>query len=285
MDVDDFAGRLSFFFNAHNELFEEVAKYRAARRIWAKIMKERFGAKSERSLKLRFHTQTAGCTLTAQQPMNNIARVTIQALAAALGGTQSLHTNSFDEALALPSEQSARIALKTQQIVAYESGAADTVDPLAGSYYVESLTDDIEKRAWEYIEKIDAMGGAPAAIEQGYIQREIADSAFAYQKAIENDERVVVGLNKFTFEEEPVKGLLKIDPSVGEAQKARLAKLRASRDNAAVTKTLDALKTAAGGEDNLMPYIVDAARTYATEGEICGVLREVFGEYHPVEIL
>jgi methylmalonyl-CoA mutase N-terminal domain/subunit len=285
MDVDDFAGRLSFFFNAHNELFEEVAKYRAARRIWAKIMKERFGAKSERSLKLRFHTQTAGCTLTAQQPMNNIARVTIQALAAALGGTQSLHTNSFDEALALPSEQSARIALKTQQIVAYESGAADTVDPLAGSYYVESLTDDIEKRAWEYIEKIDAMGGAPAAIEQGYIQREISDSAFAYQKAIENDERVVVGLNKFTFEEEPVKGLLKIDPAVGEAQKARLAKLRASRDNAAVNKTLDALKTAAGGEDNLMPYIVDAARTYATEGEICGVLREVFGEYHPVEIL
>lgn len=283
LDVDAFAGRLSFFFNAHNDLLEEVAKYRAARRIWAKVMKERFGAKKDRSLKLRFHTQTGGSTLTAQQPDNNIVRVAIQTLAAVMGGTQSLHTNSRDEALALPSEESVRIALRTQQIVAYESGVAETVDPLAGSYYVESLTNRIEKEAWDYINKIDELGGADKAIEQGYIQREIQDASYEYQKEIESGERVVVGMNKFQIEEAPPEGLLKVDPSVGELQAKKIAAMKAKRDGNAVNAALDVLKEAAKGDANLMPLILDCARKYCTEGEICGVLREVFGEYTPVQ--
>jgi len=285
MDIDDFAGRLSFFFNAHNDLFEEVAKYRAARRLWAKIMKERFGAKNERSMKLRFHTQTAGCSLTAQQPMNNIPRTTMQALAAVLGGTQSLHTNSFDEALALPSEMSARTALRTQQIIAYESGVTDTVDPLAGSYYVETLTDEIENRAMAYIEEIDRLGGAPAAIEQGFIQREIAESAYDYQMNIESGEQSVIGVNKFRIEEPPVTGLLRVDPAVGDRQVAKLAALRAGRDAAAAEKALEALGAAAETDENLMPFLLDCARAYCTEGEIAGELRRVFGEYRPPEVL
>ena len=285
MDVDDFAGRLSFFFGSQIDLLEEVAKFRAARRLWAKIMKERFGAKSDRSMKLRFHTQTMGSTLTAQQPMNNIPRVTIQALAAVLGGTQSLHTNSYDEALALPSEESARIALRTQQVIAYEGGVTETVDPLAGSYYVEALTDEIEKRAEAYIEEIEKMGGAPAAIEKGYIQREITDSAYGYQMRVESGEQTVVGLNKFTIEEPPVTGLLRVDPAVADQQIARLASLKARRDGAAAAKALEALYTAAGTDANLMPFLLDCARAYCTEGEIAGELRKVFGEYRPVEIL
>jgi len=285
MDIDEFAGRLSFFFVAQNNLFEEAAKYRAARRIWAKIMKDRFGAKDERSMKLRFHTQTAGAALTAQQPQNNIPRVTIQALAAVLGGTQSLHTNSYDEALALPSEDSVRLALRTQQVVAYESGATETVDPLAGSYYVESMTDEIEKAVLAYIEKIDGMGGAARAIEQGYIQREIGDSAYAWQKAVEAGEEIVVGLNKFQMEEKPISGLLRVNPEVQEMQVEKLRKLRLERDNAAVDAALEKLRKAAETEENLMPLIIDCARLYCTEGEIAGTLRKVFGEYHAVEVL
>jgi methylmalonyl-CoA mutase N-terminal domain/subunit len=281
LDVDDFGPRLSFFFNSHNELLEEVAKFRAARRLWARIMKERFGAKDPKSLQLRFHTQTAGSTLTAQQPDNNIVRVTLQALAAVLGGTQSLHTNSRDEALALPSQDSVRIALRTQQIIGYESGVADTIDPLAGCYYIEALTDKIEKAAMDYIKRIDEMGGAPAAIERGFIQKEIEDSAYRYQMEIEEKRRIIVGLNEFTIAEEPPKGLLKVDPAVGELQKSKLAKLRASRDTARVEATVAALGEAARGDANLMPLILDAVRAYATLGEICGVLRGVFGEYKP----
>ncbi|NNG66107.1 acyl-CoA mutase large subunit family protein [Caldanaerobacter subterraneus] len=279
LEIDDFAPRLSFFFSAHNNLFEEVAKFRAARRLWAKIMKERFGAKNPRSMMLRFHTQTAGSTLTAQQPDNNIIRVTIQALAAVLGGTQSLHTNSRDEALALPTEDSVRIALRTQQIIAYESGVADVVDPLGGSYYVEYLTDEIEKRAMEYIEKIDKMGGATAAIENGYMQREIQNSAYNYQKEVESKNKIVVGVNMFQIEEEPPKNLLKVDPKVEELQRQKLKKLREERDNEKVQKVLNDLKEACKGTDNLMPYILEAVKAYATLGEICGVMREVFGEY------
>lgn len=285
LNVDEFAGRLSFFFNSHNNLLEEVAKFRAARRIWAKVMKERFKATNPRSWMLRFHTQTGGSTLTAQQPDNNIVRVAIQTLAAVLGGTQSLHTNSKDEALALPTEESVRIALRTQQIVAYESGVCDTVDPLAGSYYVESLTNSIEKAAMDYIEKIDSLGGAVKAIEQGYIQKEIADASYAYQQEVESGKQVVVGLNKFQIKEKPVEGLLRVDPSVGESQIKKLTAMKSSRDNLAVQAKLDALRGAAKGDANLMPYILDAVRVYATEGEICNVLRDVFGEYRPVEIL
>lgn len=281
LDVDDFAPRLSFFFNAHNDLFEEVAKFRAARRIWSKIMRERFGARNPKSCMLRFHTQTGGSTLTAQQPDNNIVRVAIQALAAVLGGTQSLHTNSRDEALALPSEQSVRIALRTQQIIAYESGAAETPDPLAGSYYVESLTNSIEERALAYLKRIDDLGGAVKAIEQGYVQQEIQDSAYAWQMDVEKNERIVVGLNKFQVAEAAPKGLLRVDPAVGERQVAKLQRLRASRDNGAVAAALAALKTAALGDANLMPPILAAVKTYATLGEICDVLRGVFGEYRP----
>lgn len=279
LDVDSFAPRLSFFFNSHNDLLEEVAKFRAARKLWAKIMKERFGAKNPKSMQLKFHTQTAGSTLTAQQPDNNIVRVAVQTLAAVLGGTQSLHTNSKDEALALPTEDSVRVALRTQQIVAHESGVADTVDPLAGSFYVESLTKSIEDAALEYIEKIDELGGAPEAIEQGYIQKEIMDSSYNYQKELEKEERIVVGMNKFQVEEKPVEGLLKVDPRVEQLQRDKISKTKDSRDENAVQEKLQALKKAAEGEDNTMPFILDAVKAYATLGEICDVLREVFGEY------
>ena len=279
LNVDDFAPRLSFFFNAHNNLLEEVAKFRAARRIWAKIMREKFNSTNPKSWQLKFHTQTAGCTLTAQQPENNIVRVAIQTLAAVLGGTQSLHTNSKDEALALPTEDSVRVALRTQQIVAHESGVADSIDPLAGSYYVESLTNQIESEALNIINKIEELGGAPSAIEKGFIQQEIMDSAYTYQKQIENNEKIIVGVNKFQVEEEAPKGLLKVDPMVGERQKEKLAKLRANRDNEAVAKNLEALRRACNSEENVMPYILDAVKSYATLGEICGVMREEFGEY------
>ncbi|HBV96978.1 MAG: methylmalonyl-CoA mutase [Peptococcaceae bacterium BICA1-7] len=277
LNVDDFAPRLSFFFNAHLNFLEEVAKFRAARRLWARIMKERFGAKSPKSLMLRFHTQTAGCTLTAQQPDVNIMRVAFQALSAVLGGTQSLHTNSRDEALALPNEDSVLIALRTQQVIGYEIGVADTVDPLGGSYMIESLTDQIEERAMKYIEKIDSVGGAPKAIE--YMQKEIQKSAYQYQLDIESGAKTVIGVNKFTMATEKPKGLLKVDPAVGERQVARLAKMRAERDNAQVDAILGKLRKASGTNENLMPYFIEAVKNYATLGEICGVLREEFGEY------
>jgi len=280
LDVDAFAGRLSFFWNAHNNVLEEVAKFRASRRVWAKIMKERFGAKNPKSWMLRVHTQTAGSMLTAQQPENNIVRVALQTAAAVMGGTQSLHTNSKDEALALPTEDSVRVALRTQQIVAYESGLADVVDPLAGSYYVEAMTNEIEAEALKYIQKIDDLGGAVVAIEQGYIQREIQDSAYKWQKQVENNERVIVGVNKFQIEEKPIEGLLRVDASVGELQKKKLAKLRAERDNKAVTAALAKLEAGCKDADvNLMPLIMEAVKTYATLGEICNVMRKVFGEY------
>ena len=282
LDVDDFAPRLSFFFNAHNDLLEEVAKFRAARRLWAKIMKERFNAKSPKSMALRFHTQTGGSTLTAQQPDNNIVRVTIQALAAVLGGTQSLHTNSKDEALALPTEDSVMIALRTQQVIAYESGVAETIDPLAGSYYIESLTNKIEEQAAEYIKKIDQLGGAVRAIELGYIQQEIQDSAYEYQKDVESENRIVVGMNKFKIKEKAPEGLLKVDPSVGNLQESKLKSLKESRDGQLVMSKLDELEQAAKNNDNLMPYILEAVKSYATLGEICDVLRNVFGEYKQV---
>ena len=285
LDVDDFAPRLSFFFNAHNDLLEEVAKFRAARRIWAKIMKERFNAKSKKSMMLKFHTQTAGSTLTAQQPDNNIIRVTIQTLAAILGGTQSLHTNSKDEALALPTEEAVRIALRTQQIVAYESGVTETIDPLAGSYYVESLTSKIEEEAYNYIERIDELGGAPKAIAKGYIQKEIQNSAYKYQMEVESQERIVVGVNKFHIDETDKKDLLKVDPAVEKLQREKLEALRSERNNEEVERTLRVLKEKAGTEENLMPFILDAVKAYATLGEICGVLREVFGEYEQSVIL
>jgi methylmalonyl-CoA mutase, N-terminal domain len=284
LGVDDFGPRLSFFFNAHNDLFEEAAKFRAARRLWARIMRDRFGAKNPKSLMLRFHTQTGGSTLTAQQSDNNVARVTLQALAAVLGGTQSLHTNSRDEALALPTEASVRIALRTQQVIAYESGAAETVDPLAGSYYVESLTDRIEAEALAYMKRIDELGGAVKAIEEGYVQREIQDAAYEYQKAVESGERVVVGLNKFQVPEGAPTGLLKVDPSVGERQCARLRELRAGRDGARVAAALRDVDAAARGRANLMPPILEAVRAYATLGEICDAMRAVFGEYRPSAI-
>ncbi len=285
LDVDKFGPRLSFFFNAHLDFLEEVAKYRAARKLWAHIMKERFHAKDPKSMMIRFHTQTAGCTLTAQQPKNNIVRVAYQALSAVLGGTQSLHTNSMDEALSLPSEESVQIALKTQQIIAYETGVTDTVDPLAGSYYVEALTREIYERADAYIKKIDAMGGAPAAIEQGFVQREIQDSAYAYQRAIEKEERIVVGLNRFHMEEEKPKNLLRVNPAVRTEQIDRLKKLKAERNDESVKKTLAALDRGARGEENLMALILEAVRAYATLGEICDVLRGVFGEYQPINTL
>ena len=279
LDVDVFGPRLSFFFNAHSDFLEEVAKYRAARRLWAKIMRERFGAKNPRSQMIRFHTQTAGCSLTAKQPKNNIMRVAFQAMSAVLGGTQSLHTNSMDEALCLPTQESVTIALRTQQVIGYETGVTETIDPLAGSYYVEDLTDRIEAQAAEYIRRIDEMGGSVSAIEQGFIQREIQEAAYKYQKDIESGERVVVGQNKFVTDEEFVGERLKVDLSVGQAQAQALAALRAGRDNAAVQARLAALQAAAKGSDNLMPLILDAVRVYATLGEICDTLRGVFGEY------
>jgi len=279
LDVDAFGPTLSFFFCCHQDFFEEIAKFRAARRLWATIMKERFNAKDPRSMMIRFHTQTAGCTLTAQQPKNNIMRVAFQALSAVLGGTQSLHTNSMDEALCLPTEESVQIALRTQQVIGHELGVTDTVDPLAGSYYVESLTRDICERAKVYIKKIDEMGGSPEAIEKGYIQKEIQDSAFKYQREIEEEDRIVVGLNRFQVEEEKVTGLLKVNPAVQIAQIENLKKLKSERDGNKVEKLLAALKKGAQGDDNLMPLILESVKAYATLGEICDVLKEVFGEY------
>jgi len=285
LDIDAFGPRISFFFNAHLDFFEEVAKYRAARRLWANIMKERFKAKDPRSMMIRFHTQTAGCTLTAQQPKNNIVRVAFQALAAVLGGTQSLHTNSMDEALCLPSEEAVQVALRSQQVIAYETCVSDTVDPLGGSYYVEELTREIFDRAEAYIKNIDEMGGAAAAIEKGFVQREIQDSAYRYQREIERGERVVVGLNRFQVQEEKPKGLLRVDPAVRLSQIEKLKKLKSQRDQRLVTGALSELKNAAEGKDNLMGPILRAVRAYATLGEICDTLRQVFGEYRQVNTL
>ena len=278
LDINVFAKRLSFFFNCHNNFFEEIAKFRAARRMWAKMTKG-LGATDAAAQKLRFHTQTGGSTLTAQQPMNNIVRVTTQALAAVLGGTQSLHTNGYDEALSLPTEAAAKIALRTQQIIAFESGATDTVDPLAGSFFIESLTDELEKAADQYIQRIDAMGGAVKAIELDYIQQEIARSAYEYQKAIESGERVIVGVNKFDEPESSAQNLFRVDDAIRNTQINKLNMLKAERDNAAVQESLDQLKSAAQSDSNLMPYILSAVEDYATLGEIANALRGVFGEY------
>ena len=285
LDVDTFGPRLSFFFNAHSDFLEEIAKYRAARRLWAGIMKERFKATNPKSMMIRFHTQTAGCTLTAPQPKNNIVRVAFQAMAAVLGGTQSLHTNSMDEALCLPSEEAVQIALRTQQLIAYETGVTDTVDPLAGSYYLENLTNEIYERAAAYIKKIDELGGAAEAIEKGFIQREIQDSAYRYQREIEEEERIVVGVNRFQVEEEKPTNLLRVDPAVRTSQIERLKKLRSERDDAVVGKRLADLKQGAEGDHNLIPLMLEAVKAYATLGEICDVLREVFGEYQQVNTL
>jgi len=279
LEIDQFAPRLSFFFNSHLNFFEEVAKFRAARRIWARLMKERFGAKNPRSLMLRFHTQTAGSTLTAQQPDVNLMRVAFQALSAVLGGTQSLHTNSRDEALALPSEHSVLLALRTQQVIGYEIGAADTADPLGGSYYIESLTDHIEEEALSYIKRIDEMGGAVEAIEKGFMQKEIQASAYRYQKEIESQERVVIGVNRFTHSGEQSIDLLKMDPATSQRQVERLKEVRLSRNQGKVAESMQDLRRAAHSDENLMPYILNAVKAYASLGEICGVLRDVFGEY------
>jgi len=279
LNIDDFAGQLSFFFNSHNDLLEEVAKFRAARRLWAKIMKERFKAKNERSMMLRFHSQTAGSTLTAQQIDNNIARVTIQTLAAVLGGTQSLHTNSKDEALALPTEDSVRTALRTQQIVAYESGVANTIDPLAGSFYIEELTNEIEKKAKEYIDKIDSLGGVINSIESGYIQSEIQKAAYEYEKEIETGERIIVGVNKYSEKENSKPELLKLNEKIQEEQIKFLSTVKKKRNKDAVDKSLKNLLTAAKWDDNLLPFIIECVKEYTTIGEICDSLREVFGEY------
>ncbi|HEY6902973.1 MAG TPA: methylmalonyl-CoA mutase family protein, partial [Candidatus Acidoferrales bacterium] len=279
LGVDEFAPRLSFFFNAHNDLFEEIAKYRAARKVWAKVMRERFGARDPKSWLCRFHTQTAGCSLTAQQPYNNVVRTTIQALAAVLGGTQSLHTNSLDEAWALPTEQAVTIALRTQQVIAHESGVTNTADPLAGSYFVEKLTLDTERACLDYFEKIDSMGGMVAAIEKGYPQKEIHDSAYAYQKAVERREEIIVGVNDYIGEEKRHIDLLVIDEEVARRQHQKLAELKRKRDSNRVRATLEALASAASTDANLMPYILECVRAYATLGEMCDVLRRVFGTY------
>jgi methylmalonyl-CoA mutase N-terminal domain/subunit len=278
LNIDDFAPRLSFFFNAHNDFFEEIAKYRAARRIWAKEMKK-FGAKKPRSLLMRFHTQTAGCTLTAQQPEINIVRVTMQALAAVLGGTQSLHTNSMDEALALPSEKAVRIALRTQQIIAEESGVTNTVDPLGGSYYIEWLTDKMEDETYKYFDRVEKLGGVIPAIEKGFFQREIAEAAYKYQKETDENKRFTVGVNKYKIDEPVEIPILKMDEKGEERQVNRLKKLRKDRNDAKFERNLSRLRKAAEGDENLMPYILDCVHSYATLGETCGVLREVFGEY------
>ncbi len=278
LNVDNFAGQLSFFFNSHNNLFEEVAKFRAARRMWAHIMRERLHAQDARSMMLRFHTQTAGSTLTAQQPDNNIVRTAYQALAAVLGGTQSLHTNSKDEELSLPTEDSVRVALRTQQILAHESGVADVVDPLAGSYYVEYLTDTIEERAWEYIRQIDELGGSVRAIEHGYMQAEIEQAAYSYQRALEEERAIVVGVNRFIHENEQHPILMRVDPEVGRRQAAKLASLRERRDNGRVQQALAALERGAAGTENLMPLIIETVEAYATLGEISDAMRRVFGE-------
>ncbi|HKS82777.1 MAG TPA: methylmalonyl-CoA mutase family protein [Candidatus Acidoferrales bacterium] len=283
LNVDDFVPRLSFFFNAHNDFFEEIAKYRAARRIWQKTMKERFGAKNPRSWALRFHTQTAGCSLTAQQPYNNVVRTALQALAAVMGGTQSLHTNSLDEAWALPTEFAATIALRTQQIIAHESGVTNTADPLGGSYFVEALTNEVERGAWDYIEKIDALGGMVAAIERAYPQREIAEAAYQYQMAVDRKEKIIVGVNEYVSEERPLE-ILQIDETVAHRQAERLRKLRAERSNQEVERRLGALRKAAAGDENLMPSLYEAVKAYATLGEICDALRDVFGIYEEVSV-
>jgi methylmalonyl-CoA mutase N-terminal domain/subunit len=279
LEIDDFAGRLSFFFNAHSDFFEEIAKYRAARKIWAHTMRERYGAQKERSWKLRFHAQSAGCSLTWQQPYNNVMRTAWQAMAAVLGGAQSLHTNSLDEAYALPSEHAVTLALRTQQILAYETGVVNTPDPLGGSYFVESLTLQLETAANEYIEQIDRMGGMIAAIEAGFPQREIASASYRYQQEVEQGERIIVGANRFQTEEQSI-DLLQIDQTTQERQKQKLAELRATRDTGATQRALDALSRAADGPENTMPFILDAVRAYATLGEICEALRKVFGTYN-----
>ena len=283
LDIDEFVPQLSFFFNAHSDFFEEIAKYRAARRIWHKAMVERYKAKSPRTWALRFHTQTAGCSLTAQQPYNNVVRTAIQALAAVLGGTQSLHTNSLDEAWALPTEFAATLALRTQQIIAHETSVANTVDPLGGSYFVETLTNEVERGAWDYIGKIDAMGGMVAAIECSYPQREIAEASYRYQMEVDRREKIIVGVNDYVSEERPL-DILQIDETVAKRQAARLNKLRAERSREEVTRRLDAIRVAAQGAANLMPFIYDAVKAYATLGEICGAMRDVFGTYEEVAI-
>jgi methylmalonyl-CoA mutase, N-terminal domain len=283
LDVDEFVPQLSFFFNAHSDFFEEIAKYRAARRIWHKAMVERYKSKNPRAWALRFHTQTAGCSLTAQQPYNNVVRTALQALAAVLGGTQSLHTNSLDEAWALPTEFAATIALRTQQIIAHETGVTNTVDPLGGSYFVETLTNEVEGSAWDYIHKIDALGGMVAAIERGYPQREIAEASYRYQVALDKKEKIMVGVNDFVAPEKPLE-ILQIDESVAHRQAERLRRLRVERSNDEVARGLSALRKAAQGTENLMPFIFDAAKSYATLGEICEAMREVFGTYEEIAI-
>ena len=285
LDIDDFAPRLSFFFNVHNNFIEEVAKFRAARRMWARLMRERFGAKSDKSLRLRFHAQTAGVTLQAQQPLVNLSRVTLQALAAVLGGTQSLHTNSFDEALGLPTEQAALLALRTQQVIAHESGVANFIDPFAGSYAVEALTDEIEKRATAYIAHIDELGGMVVAIEKGYPQREIERRAYEHQRAVEDGERVIVGVNRFQLEDEAPIDIATVDPELERSQVERLRALRAKRDQPATDQALGRLGDIARTDGNLVPAILDAVKAYATVGEIADVMREVFGEYRPTRSL
>jgi methylmalonyl-CoA mutase N-terminal domain/subunit len=283
LKVDEFVPQLSFFFNAHNDFFEEIAKYRAARRIWHKAMVERYKSKNPRSWALRFHTQTAGCSLTAQQPYNNVVRTAIQALAAVLGGTQSLHTNSLDEAWALPTEFAATIALRTQQVIAHETGVTNTVDPLGGSYFVETLTNEVERGAWGYIDKIDAIGGMVAAIERGYPQREIAEASYRYQVEVDKKEKIIVGVNDYVAQETPLE-VLQIDETVAERQSQRLNKLKADRSKDEVSRRLLALRKAAEGKDNLVPYIFDAVKSYATLGEICDAMRDVFGTYEEIAI-
>ena len=285
LDVDTFVPRMSFFFNAHSDFFEEIAKYRAARNLWARVMRDRFGAQSDRSLKLRFHTQTAGVSLTAQQPYNNVVRTALQALSGVLGGTQSLHTNSLDEALALPTEEAATLALRTQQVLAFESGLTSDVDPFGGSYFVEKLTREMEDGAMAYFDQIDRMGGMVEAIEQGFPQREVAESSYRFQQAFERHEKVVVGVNDFVQEHEPPIRVLYIDEGAGERQLAKLQALRASRDTERVQQTLAAMKSAAAGTENLMPRILDAVRAYATLGEMCDALRDVWGEYEETPVI
>ena len=281
MDVDEFAPRMSFFFNVHNDFFEEIAKYRAARRVWARVMRERFGAVNERSLWMRTHAQTAGCSLTAQQPENNVVRVALQALAAVLGGTQSLHTNSLDEVYALPSAPAVLTALRTQQIIAHESGVTNTVDPLGGSYFLESLTNELERQAYDYFERIEEIGGVVAAIEDGFFHREIADASFRYQQEFERNQRVIVGVNDYSAEEPEAIPLLVMDPEGERRQLDRLSRVRLERDNASLQDKMASLRRAAAGNDNLMPYILDAVKEYATLGEITDALRQVWGEHLP----
>jgi methylmalonyl-CoA mutase N-terminal domain/subunit len=285
LDIDEFAPRLSFFFNCHNDFFEEVAKFRAARRVWAREMRERFGAKSPRSWWMRFHTQTAGCSLTAQQPELNLIRTAMQALAAVLGGTQSLHTNSWDEALALPSEKAARLALRTQQVIAHESGVANTIDPLGGSFFVEALTDQMEEECYAYFRRIEDLGGVIPAIEAGFLQREIADSAYRYQREIETKERTIVGVNEYLMEEPIEIPILEMDPEGERRQRQRLARVRSERDNDRASRSLATLRDACGGRENLMPHILEAVNAYCTLGEVCGVMRQVFGEYQEPSII